>query len=338
MKNLSFLDKILFLINSLLAVGLLFGYALPYISPKLLPTIAILNLGVPVLIMSNLLFLVYWIVKIKKQFTVSLLILGIGYQHLLACINFSEKKVPSENDLTVMTYNVRLFNAYKWTTKDSVDYKIYDFVTAQKPDIVTFQEYYPKKNITIKYPYKYIAENKYGTAARQAIYSNYKIINKGSLNFRKTGNNAIFADIIKGNDTIRIYNIHLQSLSIDKNKENFGEKDSEKLITRFENTFSKQADQVKQILQHQKKSPYRNIFMGDFNNTAFSWVYKQLSAHKKDAFIEAGSGFGKSFDYFFPFRIDFILVDESITVNYYKTHSIKHSDHYPVMTRLNITD
>ena len=42
------------------------------------------------------------------------------------------------------------------------------------------------------------------------------------------------------------------------------------------------------------------------------------------------------FDYFFPLRIDFILVDERLTVNNFKSYPLKYSDHYPIMARINI--
>ena len=76
--------------------------------------------------------------------------------------------------------------------------------------------------------------------------------------------------------------------------------------------------------------------MGDFNNTAFSWIYKKLSEDKKDAFIEAGRGFGKSFDYIFPFRIDFILTDTEIKTQKFDTYRVNYSDHYPIMTRITL--
>jgi len=51
--------------------------------------------------------------------------------------------------------------------------------------------------------------------------------------------------------------------------------------------------------------------------------------------LKAGKGFGNTFDFPFPFRIDFILTDEEIEVNNFKTYKVKYSDHYPIMARLN---
>ncbi len=330
MKKLSFFEKTMFFINSLAAFFLLASYIIPYISPKTAATASTLSLGTPFLIILNVLFFAFWIVKLKKQFFLSLLVLGVGFNHVNNFVQFKKNK-NADNSIKIMSYNVRLFNAYKWSKKNDLDKNIYEYIKIKNPDIIAFQEYYPKKNISLKYPYTFILANRKTSSVRQAIYSRYKIINKGSIDFKNSGNNAIYADIKIKTDTIRFYNIHLQSLSIDKNKENFGEKDSEKLFMRFKKTFAMQEDQVMKILNNASESPYKTIFMGDFNNTAFSWAYKKLKGNKTDAFLESGNGFGKSFDYIFPFRIDFILTDPKITLKNFKTYNVKYSDHYPIM-------
>ena len=337
MKKLTLIDKLLFILNSFLAVILLFSYILPYISPKIYAIFSVISLGTPLLIILNFLFIIYWLIKLKKQFILSLLVLILGFQYLHSFVQLSEKKVLLNDDLKIMSYNVRLFNAYKWSKKDSLPHKIRQFIKDKEPDVLAIQEFYRVKKQKLKFPYSYADKKRVGSSSKMAIFSKYKIINYGSFEFKKSGNNAIFVDILKNKDTLRIYNIHLQSLRIDKNKDNFGEKDSEKLIARFKQTFLQQAEQVELILAHQKKCTHKKIILGDFNNTAFSWVYKQLKGEKNDAFIEAGSGLGKSFDYFFPFRIDFILADKNIEIHNFKTYNVKYSDHYPIMARINFS-
>jgi len=336
MRKVSIIETLLFIINLLLATPLLFSYLLAYVSPTQAPTLSLLNMGIPPLIIANGIFTLYWILKLKKKFLLSLCVLIIGYQHVNAFIQLSEKKTFLNNDVKIMSYNVRSFNAYKWSKKKHLNDTIFQFIKKKDPDILAIQEYFPLKKGEIELPYSYNKKNSTKSSVWLAIYSKHKIINKGSLNFKKSANNALFADIVVQEDTLRVYNVHLQSLRIDKNKENFGQKNSEKLITRFKNTFKKQVEQVNEITAHQKKSPYKTIITGDFNNTAFSWAYKQLKKDKNDAFIEAGSGLGKSFDYIFPFRIDFILADKRLKINHFKTYKTNHSDHYPIMARINM--
>jgi endonuclease/exonuclease/phosphatase (EEP) superfamily protein YafD len=57
----------------------------------------------------------------------------------------------------------------------------------------------------------------------------------------------------------------------------------------------------------------------------------------KDSFLEAGSGFGKTFEIKnFPMRIDFIFVDEILNVNEHKNYSINYSDHLPILARIGL--
>ena len=86
---------------------------------------------------------------------------------------------------------------------------------------------------------------------------------------------------------------------------------------------------------HEKKWSGKKIVCGDFNNTSYSWVYSEIKKNKKDAYTESGKGFGKTFDYWFPMRIDFILTDEDAIINKFTTFSDKHSDHFPIQAKIN---
>ncbi|MFK5879568.1 MAG: endonuclease/exonuclease/phosphatase family protein [Flavobacteriaceae bacterium] len=340
MKKLSWVDKLLFLLNSLVAATLLLSNLLPYLSPKTFGIIALFSLAVPVLIALNILFVVYWILKLKKQFLVSTLVLLISFNQLNLLYKIAGKEVLMNDDLKVMSYNVRLFNIYKWKKegKEETLKLVSDFIESKKPDIICFQEFLTDYDVNFEYKYKYIQRNsnKKISYFGLAIFSKYKIINKGSLDFKKSANNTIFVDIVKNKDTIRVYNVHLESQRIQLDKENFGEKDPERLIKRLQNTFKKQVTQAEQIVAHEEKCNYKTILMGDFNNTAFSWAYHKIKADKNDAFVEAGKGFGKSYDYFLPARIDFILTDPAFEINNFKTYDIKYSDHFPIMARLEV--
>ena len=336
MVKYNFLNKIIVLVNSILAILLLLSYLLPYISPEKVPIFTIISLAVPVLLALNIFFIIYWIIKLKKYFTISLIsiILGIGY--ISNIYKFSEKKIFLNDDLKVMSYNVRLFNHYNWSTDSTIVKKISSFIAEKEPDVLSIQEYYDAENLQLKYPYQFIKTksnfNKFGLA----IFSKFNIINSGSLDLKESANNIIYTDILKDKDTIRVYNIHLESLKMNTSQENFGIINSDKLLEQMEASFQKQAKQVELFLQHEKKWDGKKILCGDFNNTAFSWVYRELSNEKQDAFKEAGKGLGKTFNYWYPLRIDFILTDANFDINNFKTFDIPYSDHYPILARLNL--
>lgn len=335
MKKLALIDKFIFILNSLFATLLLLSYLSYYISPNTISIFSLISLIIPVLLFINGVFALYWIIRLKKQFLLSIFVLAIGYQYVTKFYSFKDKEIILTDDVRIMSYNVRMFNLYKWINEKNVDEKIYDFINSKEPDILCIQEFHPSLKKGLKYPYEYIKISNENNHFGHAIFSKFKIINSGSLNFSNSVNNAIFVDLVKNNDTVRVYNIHMESLNLNPKDDYFTQENSEKFKIRVQNAFKIQANQATLIMEHIQKITHKSIICGDFNNTAFSWVYHQLLKEKNDAFEVAGKGFGRTFDYKLPVRIDFILVDDQIEVNNFKTYDVKFSDHFPIMARLN---
>jgi len=338
MKKLKGAHKIVFFFNSLIAAMLLLSYFLPFVAPKTFAFLSVLSLAVPLLIILNILFVIYWLLKAKRQLLLSAFVLLLGYNHVSSLYKFtSSKNIENENNLSIMNYNVRLFNLYNWIPEEQVEERIVNLIKEAQPDIVSFQEYHPHDNVDLSF-YKYKYEELSGTRVKygQAIFSQFPIISSGSIEFPNTANNAIYADVVKDKDTIRIYNVHLQSLRIN-DVENLKTENSEKLIRRVGETFEMQQLQTELFIKHKEKSPYKMLICGDFNNTAHSYVYKEIKGDLVDAFREAGNGFGRTFDFkYFPVRIDFILADEAFRINGFKTFEEQFSDHYPILAKVSL--
>jgi vancomycin resistance protein VanJ len=335
MKKASFLDKFIYFFNSIFATLLLLSYLLPYVSPKSFPVFTILSLFVPLLILINILFAVFWLIRLKRKILLSLIILILGYFISTPYFKFFDTNNAKNDDLRVMSYNVRMFNFFSWNEDKTIENKIQDFIIEKNPDILAVQEYHQSTKIEAFYPYKFIKKKKSTSQFGVALFSKYKIVNSGSLDFDETTNNGIFIDIERNNETIRIYSLHMQSLSIDPDKDAIINENKEKLFKRVGNSFKKQGFQAEKIIENQQNYTGKKIICGDFNNTAYSWVYKKLAENKKDAFLEAGKGFGKTFNYPFPVRIDFILADKNSEINQFTTYSVDYSDHFPILARIN---
>ena len=195
------------------------------------------------------------------------------------------------------------------------------------------------------YPYKYIFMAGHKIKSGQAIFSKFPIIDQGNIVFPNSDNNVVYADIKKGKDIIRIYNMHLQSIKItpDVNEisENIDAIDkgkSQMMLIRISKAFKKQQEQAEIIKEHKKECPYPIIICGDMNNSAFSYVYRNIRGNLKDCFEEAGQGFGKTYNFrYYPARIDYIFADKTMTVKKFETFSdFENSDHYPVMAKLSL--
>lgn len=344
MKKLKWIDKVLFILNILGAFTLLLVYLLPFIPPKSFPFLAILSLGMPVLLTVNLLFVVYWLVRLKRQVFLSLIVLAIGFTHITSLFNFNitaenEKHTQADNELSILSYNVRLFNKFNWLDTKNIKSKIINFVNAENPDIVFFQEFTDATAEDFEeFDYAHIDENS-DKGVGQAIFSKYEMVDKGRVEINDQSPRAIYADILYRGDTIRLFNIHLESLKIESKVEELQKEDSKRLIKRVGHSFVKQQIQASQIKKQIATSPYKTILGGDFNNSAYSYVYRQLSSGRKDCFKRAGEGFGKTFVFdFIPIRIDFMLVNSDFNVVDFKNYDLQLSDHYPVKTKLSLNN
>ena len=271
------------------------------------------------------------------------LILLIGITFINKMFKFSSKDEPAETgDFTLMSYNVRLFNLYEWLPDTAIPSKIKSFIKEQDPDIVCLQEYSRQgagDAAFHKYKHQFIFSVKGQT--EQAIFSKFPIINTGDIQFPGSANNAVFADIKKGKDTLRVYTMHLQSIKISPDiHESIDEEKGKVIFKRISAAFEKQQLQAELVARHKSECPYPMIICGDLNNSAFSYVYRSVKGQMKDSFEEAGKGFGKSYNFkYYPARIDYVFTDKSIDVCEYKTFSdFVNSDHFPVMTRLRFAE
>ena len=324
----------------MVALLLLLSYGLSYVPPKSYALISTLSLSVPLLIVLNILFAVYWLIKLKKQVVLSILVLVVGYNQVLSFYKFSSESTPkSEDTFTMMSYNVRLFNVYNWIEDETIPAKIQEFISEESPNILCFQEYDSSTDLDFKaYPFKHQTNPSYNKS-ELAILSTYKILNSGFIDFPNSANSAIFADVLIKSDTLRVYNVHLQSSGIDTNVdvESLDSEQSNKLLKRLRITFKAQQSQAELVANHVAKSPYKVLMCGDFNNTVYSYVYRILKGDLLDAFETSGTGFGSTFDFkYFPVRIDFILADQSFKVGTFKNYSVPYSDHFPILTELTL--
>ena len=345
MKNLSWFNKGMFLLNIVLTVLTFSAYLLPFLAPKAFPLLSVLTLFMPLFFVFNALFFFYWGVQFKKRMILSGLVLLMGITFINKFYKFSVKEFPeSEKDFTVMSYNVRLLNLFKWIDRDDVPDQILSFINENNPDILCVQEFSTSADIDLKvYPHKYIlmAGDKIKTG--QAIFSKFPIINEGNIVFPNSNNNVIFADIKKGKEIIRVYNMHLQSIKISPDVTEINDdinvmnqSKSQKLFNRISKAFKQQQQQAELFKEHKNECQYPLIICGDMNNSAFSYVYRNIKGKLRDSFEEAGKGFGATYKFkYYPARIDYIFSDESIKVKQFKSFSdFENSDHFPIMAKL----
>ncbi|WP_433836654.1 endonuclease/exonuclease/phosphatase family protein [Flavobacterium anhuiense] len=337
----------MFFLNIVLTVLTFSVYVLPFLAPKSFPLLSVLTLFMPAFFVANGFFFVYWGIQFKKRLILSGLVLLTGITFISKFYKFSAKEyVKDEKDFSVMSYNVRLFNVFKWLDRDDIPANIKAFIDEKDPDILCIQEYSNSAHLDLKvYPHRYIFIDGKKIKTGQAIFSKFPIIEEGNIVFPKSDNNVVYADIKRGKDIIRVYNMHLQSIKISPDVseisddiDNVNQKKSQRIYGRISKGFKQQQEQAEIFREHIKKCKTPMIICGDMNNSPFSYVYRNIKGKLKDAFEEAGEGFGATYKFkYYPARIDYIFTDSKMKVKQFESFSdFENSDHYPIMTRLSM--
>jgi endonuclease/exonuclease/phosphatase family metal-dependent hydrolase len=242
-------------------------------------------------------------------------------------------------------------NRYSEKTDDSLRLKsFYRWVESESEniDVLCLQEFYHHSqretwntldSIRILGDFSYIYMNPTKIGAFDGFFgvttfSKHKFAFSDSLVYGKgTLNKGVYNDIVMNNDTIRVINLHLKSMSIRWNKQ---DNDFFKtLSTNYNNLRSgylERLEEVKHINKLVRKSPHPVIVCGDFNEVPYGNVYYKLRNELNDAFIDSGKGLGFTYSEFpFIIRIDHQFYSNNLKSIFFKVHNnVNISDHYPI--------
>ncbi len=291
-----------------------------------------LNLMVPIIVMINFFFFIFWILKFKWPFVMFIFSFLISYSEWESLYRLPNNAISVSKGLKLMSFNVRLFNSYNWIDQDNIPQSILSFVNHENPDILCLQEFSKDFSPSFEsYPYNYIQSTTKNGQNGLCILSKYPLYNKSFIPFENSNNSAVYADIFYKRDTLRIYNLHLESLRINVKGTLFTKRNSQKFINRITDVIKKQEVQMAEFEKIDKNNLHPSIICTDLNNNAFSKIYNGIKNNRIDAFTIAGNGLGGTYNLgYFPFRIDFIFFDPRMEIISFNTHNINLSDHKPL--------
>jgi endonuclease/exonuclease/phosphatase family metal-dependent hydrolase len=347
--NLKKAIKYLILFLNILAVtALLISYLAVFIPPDKFWVSSFFGLAFPYFVVVNIVFIGFWAFFKSKFLLLSLVTLLVGWGFVNRYVQLSGKN--TEKDGTkVVSYNVQNFPGKKETDQKESANKILEFLDEKNADIICLQEIkLRRKNIfnitsvgsrlkSIKH-YHYASN---GATFGLATFTSYPIIKMGEIRYQKSSNMAIFTDVLIGADTVRIFNVHLQSYQIDPRKYDIIDSpgiDEKKDIReireiggKLKRAFETRAGQVREIRQVINETPYPVIICGDFNDTPVSYTYQKLRGDFKDAFVSSGKGFVRTYIGKLPsYRIDHIFYSNAFESYNFKADNFRASDHLPV--------
>jgi endonuclease/exonuclease/phosphatase family metal-dependent hydrolase len=366
--------KAMITVNFLVAVFFLMGCYGKFLFAYGWWPLGLLSLGVFYLLVLLLLFAAFWVLIKPRWSLISIITILLAFKPVTRIIPLKWKPDFSINkrtdDIRVMSWNVAQFDIlYNKRSPETRD-KMVNLINEYQPDIACFQEmvagdtlvnlnnaYYHKYSFFSVYEflnklnmkdYFYTYDFRDDFLNHQhfglMIFSKYPVIKKQTLSFYPYDYNSNFQyiDIVKAEDTIRIFNLHLQSMKFSQGNLSYIEnpsieskqdiEKSKSVIAKFKIAFTKRKLQADRIKAEIARSPHPVIVCGDFNDVPNSYAYQTIGDGLQNAFEEKGAGLGRTFSNIAPtLRIDNIFVSKPFTVNQFTRVNKKLSDHFPII-------
>jgi len=221
--------------NVIVALSFLLGSYGYLLNPTQYWFIGFFTLGAFYMLLLLIAFLFFWLL-VKPRFMLisvaAILMALMPVQQLIQLkVNndFDVKKNPGT--LRVMSWNVEHFKIAEHKTNPQKKADMFRLINMYQPDVACFQEmvgsdsvpaainYLPDIARELNMPFYYYSYNpkldfdkdhRFGII----IFSRHPILNKQSVSYGPNDYNSIFqyADITVENDTVRVFNLHFQSL------------------------------------------------------------------------------------------------------------------------------
>lgn len=292
-----------------------------------------LGLLLPLFLVINLFLACYWVIRRKLWFIFPLMAILLNLPYISAVVQWPCKKsAPLENPIRIATYNMKYGKGDGFISSGSIMEELKDKGTVE---VFCLQEFPASDTSLVKQfldtysflPYHVIHD---GTPdyIHTALFSRFPIIDFHSLSLHgDTKNTALYADLNVHGDTVRVFNLHLQTTGLNYRTRSVMEENSK--------IRARQADQIRLLID---ESPFPVIVTGDFNDTPASYTYGAIKGSLKDSFSVSGKGFDYTYRHFWKlFRIDYVLYSpDHFKAIRYHSPDVGYSDHKPVIVTLNL--
>jgi len=354
--------SIIIIINLFVGIIYLIAALSPYINPNTWWVHGFLALITPYLILTLILFILFWLISRPKWALISIIVLCIGYKQLPVVFAWSGDsgfiKRKSENSFRIADWNVQSFIGLTKNTaaKKGIRVEVAESILKNNPDIICLQEFNSAKsenNIILfskTHPYYYFSKDYHLTQSDYQsgciIFSKYPVIDSGKIEF-PNAESLIYIDILKGTDTLRIFTTHLQSFKFKKDdyenieklkaSENTSITANKSLIRKMKFAYQKRGIQTDMVQKALNESPYPSVICGDFNDVPNSYTYFNIRQDWQDAFLKKDFGIGRTFISIAPtLRIDYILAGNQFEIKQFDMIDEALSDHIMLLADIRL--
>ena len=364
-----FVRKLFIFFNIVFAVAFLAGVYSRHFDPGIWWLIGYITLSLPYILFILLCFTFLWIIKRSYWALINIVVIIIGWKSIENIIppNLPSKFVMKKDSssLRVMSWNVEQFEILHHKDHPELKQEMLDLINKYQPDVMCFQEMVagaekkainniPDFKAKLKFNnYYYSFDERLDFDENHhfgiMIFTKDHIINSKTIFHPPHDYNTTFqyVDVIHNNDTIRIFNIHLQSLKFSKANLQYIDQparntdttivESKNILSKITSGFIKRGMQADYIREELLKCPYPLVLCGDFNDVPNSYAYQTIGNGLQNTFVEKGSGLGRTFSGISPtLRIDNIFASKDFIVQQFTRVKQKLSDHFPVISDLKL--
>lgn len=362
--TMKIIDFTLYVVTFAAIAALALTYFAPHVNPNRTPWFAFLGLAAPVVYLANLLLMLYWTIRWRRIAVMLgvVLLAGIGNVSKFWRPEWSkhyQQPVAGSSTLRLLSYNIGGFQGEQNGVKANRLEQIAAYIREVNPDVICLQEYefnphIPEQSIDAElaaWPYKttvYTLGNEHASYGwGLAIYSKYPLAKRQNMHFPKSTNSALWADVIMHRDTVRVFNVHLQTTQIDGNDREFigyemltdtlRNHKAMGIARKLKRNFQIRADQADSVAQEVHDGYPRVIVCGDFNDTPMSYSYQTVKGDLIDAFRRKGRGVVFTYKGLFSaLRIDYIFHSRAFETISYEAARPEWSDHNPVIVDIKL--
>ncbi|MCX8018885.1 MAG: endonuclease/exonuclease/phosphatase family protein [Chitinophagaceae bacterium] len=368
LKLRNFFKSIWLIVTITAAALLLLSCLSPFLNPYTWWPFSALSVLFPFFLLLNIIILLANLVFSKfRHVLISVLALAMSYKNIRVFWAFNKPK-PFQHGkdsatLRVLCWNVaRFIEMKKNNNEGSMKRKqMLDLIREQNADILCLQEFHTSvdslyyDNISpvqqMGYPYFYFSYDEDGDRHYYSsiIFSKFPIADSGKVRYPRPTlpEVLLFADIVFRNDTIRIFNTHLQSYQLFQQdyerlkKVTKGEDSmvyfSGSLLKKMKRGIQYRAIHARTLREVTKNSPYPSVICLDMNDIPYSYNYFLIKNGLQDAFLKKGTGIGRTYNRLLPtLRIDYIFADRRFKVVQFKRNNRPLSDHSMLVADLKL--
>ena len=332
------LRKLIHLFGQLLAVVTAAGLLARFVPPDVWWPPAVIALLLPGLIALLLLFTL-WVLYCRR-WSVAVLpaLVLMGATPLLGrlfAFSLGGEDTATEQTVSLVTANVRGFKNDAWQSVGPQRGTV--FLDALSPDVLLLQEAQAGPFVDPIRSASGLDKRHQPRNKTVATYADEVSFVADEFVGRKRFNGFLVTDVETSIGTLRIINVHLRSNQISGMAGGIGEDNSlgegidraESMFRRYGASAAVRAEQAESIRRYIEESPHPVIVGGDFNDVPSSYTYQRIRTDRlRDAWAEGGFGIGTTFTGPLPFlRIDFLLVDKSLSVHRVRRVETGFSDH-----------